>query len=119
MVMCADNDFYAHPLLSPHYRLTSESAVELKKPPRSIIRPNICVYNNFLYACGGVFDRSIDSMSSARCFRSVLHIYEFLSIVCKMLFMHNSLSEFLRLDSVTALAFKFSCILWNHPTDGS
>ena len=53
--------------------------------------------------------------ASGRCYTYM----SFLSIVCKMLFMHNSLTEFLRLDSVTALAFKFSCILWNHPTDGS
>jgi len=69
MVMCSDKDFYAHPLLSPYYTLTSESAFDLKKPPRPIIRPNICVYNNFLYACGGVYDRSADAISSARCFR--------------------------------------------------
>lgn len=76
MAAFQEKDFFVYPLLSPMYRLVSDGPVELKKPMRALISPTVCVCNNFLYACGGVYDRSTATISSARCFRySTLNIF--------------------------------------------
>lgn len=74
MAASQGKDFAVYPIMSPIYKTSSEGPVELRKPPQSLILPSICVYNNFLYACGGIHDRSAHTISSARCFRCV-HAY--------------------------------------------
>jgi len=61
--------FMAYPLFSTSQKLSSQAAIDLRKPPRYLVAPSLCVFNNFLYACGGVHDKASYSISSARCFR--------------------------------------------------
>jgi len=70
MALCMVKDFFVFPIFSAGFKLQQEP-IELRRPPRALSGPSVCVYNNFLYCCGGIHDQSAPHISSARCFRWV------------------------------------------------